>query len=421
MWIATCAALLTLFPQDTPSTKARPRAAREQPSAEKELKRKQAAFETKAPEEKELDDARRRSIGLLVGMQESLDPARKEPCEWPYEGVYRVPGESGKPEIPIGYRVGGTSIVCSALLRALPEKLDKPSEAAIERSLAFVLEALKLPKMQPEGCKGYDVRGWGHAYALEFLLLVRTRPMVDEARRKDIDAAVNWLIEALDKLEHSESGGWNYARTDAPDGASPFMTAPTLQFLDQARAAGFTVSQELVQRALGTLEASRGDSGAVQYATSARTERGKAAEEIPAAVARMAVVETTLHLAGRSDPARIEKAIESFFAHWEWLEVRRRQNGTHIPPYNIAPYYFFYGHRYVAQAIEFLPADKRAAARERLYQLLWAVRESSGGWNDRVFPRSENFGTAMTLCALLEPHVARPVGWPAATGKQPAK
>ena len=125
MWIATCAALLILLPQDTPSTKARPRAAREQPSAEKELKRKQAAFETKAPEEKELDDARRRSIGLLVGMQESLDPARKEPCEWPYEGVYRVPGESGKPEIPIGYRVGGTSIVCSALLRALPEKLDK--------------------------------------------------------------------------------------------------------------------------------------------------------------------------------------------------------------------------------------------------------------------------------------------------------
>jgi hypothetical protein len=39
------------------------------------------------------------------------------------------------------------------------------------------------------------------------------------------------------------------------------------------------------------------------------------------------------------------------------------------------------------------------------------VREESGGWNDRVFPRSESFGTAMTLLALLEPDRARPAGW----------
>jgi hypothetical protein len=49
--------------------------------------------------------------------------------------------------------------------------------------------------------------------------------------------------------------------------------------------------------------------------------------------------------------------------------------------------------------------------RSRLQALLWAVREESGGWNDRVFDRSENFGTAMTLMALLEPKSARPVGW----------
>lgn len=383
----------------------------EKPSAEKELKRKQDAFAATGPSSDELRAARERSIPLLLGLQESMDPAVKEACEWPYEGVYRVPGEDGKPQIPIGYRVGGTSIVCSALLRAQPQALEAQSEKAILRSLDFVLRALKLPLMQPEGCKGYDVRGWGHAYALEFLLLLRERTNLPKERLPEVDAAVRWLIEALDKLEHSQSGGWNYARTDAPDGASPFMTAPTLQFLYMARAAGFEVPDALVERALATLEASRGESGAVQYSTNAKTDRGKAEAEVPAAVARMAVVETTLLLAGRSDPARVEKAVESFFAHWEWLEVRRRQNGTHIPPYNIAPYYFFYGHRYTAQAIEFLPEEKRAAARKRLYQLLWAVRESSGGWNDRVFPRSENFGTAMTLCALLEPGLSRPIGW----------
>jgi len=226
-----------------------------------------------------------------------------------------------------------------------------------------------------------------------------------------VETTIPALIAALDAMEHAKSGGWNYARTDAPEGASPFMTAPTLQFLYYAKAQGFEVPAEMVERGLQTLEDSRGESGAVQYATNARSENGKAAEEIPAAVARMAVVETTLHLAGRSSQERIRVAVDSFFAHWEWLEVRRRQGGTHIPPYNIAPYYFFYGHRYVAQAIEFLPEKDRAALRSRLQALLWAVREESGGWNDRVFDRSENFGTAMTLMALLEPKSARPVGW----------
>jgi len=41
------------------------------------------------------------------------------------------------------------------------------------------------------------------------------------------------------------------------------------------------------------------------------------------------------------------------------------------------------------------------------------VREEDGGWNDRVFPRSESFGTAMSMLALLAPRMPAPAGWPA--------
>lgn len=385
---------------------------KEPPSAAKELEKKQAAFSRAAPPASELESARKHCVGLLLKLQESLDPQVELACEWPYEGVYRVQdAQTGKSVIPPGYRVGGTAIVCTALLRAEGSKTSKATRAAIERSLDFIQKLLDQPLMQPEGYKGYDVRGWGHTYALEFLLELRTRDWLSAEQRTALEARIRWLIEALDKMEHSKSGGWNYARTDAPEGASPFMTAPALQFLFQAQAAGFEVPDELIARGLSTLEAARGESGAIQYSTQAKSAAGKSAEEIPAAVARMPIVEVTLQLAGRGSQEGLQRAIESFFLHWEWLEVRRRQNGTHIPPYNIAPYYFFYGHRYVAQAIEFLPEEQREAQRQRLYQLLWAVRESSGGWNDRVFPRSENFGTAMTLLALLEPSGARPASW----------
>jgi len=82
-----------------------------------------------------------------------------------------------------------------------------------------------------------------------------------------------------------------------------------------------------------------------------------------------------------------------------------------VPPYGVAPYYFFYAHGYAAQAIEFLPEAERASYRERFLERLFQVQEASGGWNDRIFPRSENYGTAMGLIALLAPTLDRPTGW----------
>jgi hypothetical protein len=176
----------------------------------------------------------------------------------------------------------------------------------------------------------------------------------------------------------------------------------------------------VVEKALGTLEAARLDTGAFQYGTNPAGKTGKGFEDVPGSIGRSPVCETTLFLAGRGSLERIRGALDAFFAHWEWLEVRRKHDKTHIPPYFIAPYYYFYAHRYAAQAIEFLPEAERAGYRERLAKLLFAVREEDGGWNDRVFPRSENFGTAMTLLALESPTLRAPAPWtlkPATKGK----
>jgi hypothetical protein len=42
------------------------------------------------------------------------------------------------------------------------------------------------------------------------------------------------------------------------------------------------------------------------------------------------------------------------------------------------------------------------------------VREEQGEWNDRVFERSANYGTALALEALLAPLGAPAATWPAA-------
>lgn len=370
----------------------------------------------KVVEPAEIAAAIQRGRKLLLGCQESLDQKSKPKSEWPYEGVVRVDGE-----IPIGYRIGGTAICAMALIdTAAAGKLDAETKAAIDRAQAFVMDALDDPLMSPDFVKGYDTRGWGHAYGLALLLKLHG-PKTGDAKDK-IEAKITELIAILEGTQLSGRGGWNYSRqkgeTSPP---ATFMTAPTLQFLFEARRLGFAVDQKTVDSALKSLEDARLESGAFQYTTNPDKQSGKGFEDVAGATGRSPVCETTLWLGGRGSLERIEKALDAFFEHWRWLEQRRRQTGTHVPPYMIAPYYFFYAHRFAAQAIEFLPEARRVEYRAKLYSLLWHVREEDGGWNDRVFPRSQNFGTAMTLFALNESQAMRPAGWLGVTDGSGAK
>ncbi len=359
----------------------------------------------KVVEQKEIEAAIQRGRQLLLTCQEAGPGKTQAKREWPYEGVVRV-----KEEIPIGYRIGGTAICAMALIDTAGNDKDLGSKAAIERAQDFILEALEHPLMSTDFEKGYDTRGWGHAYALAFLLK-RHGPRTGETNDA-IEKKIVELIAILQQTQLLERGGWNYSRPKGNESSpATFMTAPTLQILFEARRLGFPVDDETILKALKSLEDARLDSGAFQYGTNPERKSGKGFEDVPGATGRSPVCETTLLLAGRGSVERVRSSLDAFFEHWRWLEQRRRQTGTHVAPYMIAPYYFFYAHRFAAQAIEFLPEAERAGYRAKLYSLLWHVREEDGGWNDRVFPRSENFGTAMTLCALHEPLAARPASY----------
>jgi hypothetical protein len=336
------------------------------------------------------DELLTKAVADLVAMQE-------EGGQWPYEGVYRV-----ERQIPIGYRVGGTAIVAGTLLAAAPQ--DRDAQAAVRRGLEFVLKELKAAGMEPSTKDVYDVRVWGHAMALEFLCQVRAAKAAGE-RGAAVDEAVRGLVKTL-LTEEIEGGGWNYANHHAP---ASFVTAPVVQALLWARSQGETVPDEVFDRARKVLEAARAPDGAFAYSGSSggRPTRDKLA----GSSARSAVCETTLLLLGGGGTKDVQAALDAFHANWDELAKRRQKQGTHEGPYSIAPYYFYYGHRYAAQAIEVLPEESRAKERERLVAVLLKTREMDGTWNDRVFPRSRNYGTAMATLVLLADRTPLPPRW----------
>lgn len=355
----------------------------------------------------DIDTAVPECIKALLAMQESLDKDAPSAAEWPYEGVYRVQGQ-----IPIGYRVGGTALVATALLRAPGYADDPDRQAAIDRAVAFVCASIDHPLMSIDDYDaGYDVRGWGYCYALHFLCDLKAAGAVPEARREAVEKAAVFYLRGLEAIEIPEAGGWNYARPPGRDtvaNASSFMTPAALQALFLARELGYPVDEAVVNRGLDALERCRTTCGAFSYAGDGDKVRR---EGIPGSIGRMVISETTLMLAGRSDANRVRGSLDAFIAHWEWLDKRRAKPGTHVPPYGVAPYYFYFAHYYAAQAVEMLPERERDEYRRRINTLLFSVRLDDGTWNDRVFPRSANFGTSMALMAILMPTTPPPPAW----------
>jgi hypothetical protein len=366
----------------------------------------------------ELDAATTRAIAAMLALQQGDGRG-----EWPYQGVYQ---EDDNPS-PVGYRVGGTAIGCLGMIAAPGLAKDEPRLAALRRGLEFVLSGLELERMQNAFIGRYDVRGWGHIYALQLLLHMQDHGLVPADLQERVVAKAKWLVEVLVASAIPEAGGWNYSRPagylSPKNRASTFMTAPALQALFHAEARGHVVDQAVITQALDALERARAKPGGYAYGATAQSQAEVGEDQLtmmdktPSSAARAAVCETTLMLAGRGDPARLQRAVDLFFAHWDDLAVRKSQTGTHIKPYGIAPYYFLFGHVYAAQAIEMLPD---AAAREPLRAKMRAVLsksvEADGSWNDRIKERSGGYGTGLALLTLHMPHLPKPLAWPGATG-----
>lgn len=370
-----------------------------------------------------------RAIKTIVAMQEGEGTA-----EWPYEGVYRVPGKGPGAKrgriIPIGYRIGGTSISALALLESPGFAKDAKRRKAVKKALTFVLKGLKKKEMLVGLNRSrYDVRGWGHTYALLFMLRLQDEEAVPSGMATRTNNAVKWLVKAIQEMAIPKSGGWNYSLRagfqDPKNSASPFMTGPTLQALFHAKARGHKVSSRIVREAVAALNRGRTDSGGYAYSANPRERasvKGKTEDELSfmdkkgGASGRMCVTEATLFRAGEGDVDRLRDSVATFFKEWDALKVRKQKDGTHIRPYGVAPYYFMYAHFYVAQAIECLPEEERAPNRERLAKILEGEEEEGGGWNDRVFARSRNYGSAMGMMALIMKDIPPTPTWGKAKG-----
>jgi hypothetical protein len=306
---------------------------------------------------------RRAAVARLLGMQrEHGGFTDSRYAYWP------------SPDITPNAHLAITALAAAALFthRAVdPARID----AALARAEEYLFDPGRLRRGTNE-----DV------YAAAYRLLYLSRRAHEEADKAACVARMNRIVAEAAQRQ-SEPGFWAHEYNNA------FCTAVMLWCAREAKLAGATVPDEMVDRGIAALISARYRNGAFAYGGSARSGDG----DLKNASARMPLCEGTLFVHGRSRPEDLDAAFATFWQYIDRIEQVRR-NDFHSDG-ELAGFFFFHALFHASESMKVLDEPRRAAIGERIFTLLQKLPEIDGSFlDDHEIGRS--YGTAMALLTL---------------------
>ena len=93
--------------------------------------------------------------------------------------------------------------------------------------------------------------------------------------------------------------------------------------------------------------------------------------------------------------------LERFVVRNEWLGMARKRPVPHESWFQVAGYFFYYGHYYAILCADALPKAESAIYRKQIPALLLPIQEKDGSWWDfPLYNYHQQYGTAFALMTL---------------------
>ena len=300
------------------------------------------------------------------------------------------------------YPVAISSLAYLALMTTAPE--DRKALQAREKALAFILDTIEDGRMKntrDNTPKVHERNVWSQGFSMFVMGRLLEKKEVGPGNRKEIRSRLADMVAALAKTQQAD-GGWTYDQGPSES----FLTATILFGLLEAREAGLEVPDKLIDKPLQLIarQSNPGHYVAYQGVHKERKTDGKVRDSI----GRSVQVELALLEAGKGSVKQLEKAVEYYFQHRERVDtVRDLEEGCHQPPYGIGTFYCFYGHFYLAQALQAVGEDTRSEYWPVLQEQFVGLQKPDGHWIDSRDHCGESYGTAMGLLVLSAPSWTR--------------
>jgi len=349
------------------------------------------------PAPQEIRSAIQRGVDFLLKRQNPNGSWGSPYTLRPVEVFAPVPGAHH------AFRAGTTGLCVAALVEAGSGRADVAS--TLDRAEAWMLRELpNLRRATPDAI----YNNWGHAYSIQALVRLLSRPGLDEARKEKLRQLVRQQIEMLQRYEFLD-GGWAYydfaAHTQKPSGSTiSFVTATVLVALHEAKQAGFDIPEPIVQRGTASILRQRKPDFSYLYGEYLKYAPMHPVNRPAGSLGRSQVCNLAMRLWGDSEVTDevVRLWLDRLFARNLWLDMGRKRPIPHESHFAIAGYFFYYGHYYAARCIELLPPEQRTAYQSHLAHVLLRLQEKDGSWWDfPLYDYHQQYGTAFALMSLV--------------------
>jgi hypothetical protein len=300
------------------------------------------------------------------------------------------------------FRTAVTAMCVSALI-----DVDDASDAvskAIDRGEAFLFE--ELPKVRrAEPMAIYNV--WTHAYGIQALVHMHGRRPKDKERTQKIEDLIRDQYGYLTRYE-SVDGGWGYydfdAKTQRPNASSTsFVNAAVLEAFHEAKEIGVTPPKKLVQRAVESLKRQLKPDFTYLYGEYLKWYPMMPINRPGGSLGRSQACNLALRLWGdkRITDQVLKEWLDRLISRNGWLSMGRKRPIPHESYFQVAGYFYYFGHYYAALCIGQLKPEDRPFYQDHLAHILLGLQEQDGSWWDYpLYNYHQQWGTAFTLMAL---------------------
>ncbi len=299
------------------------------------------------------------------------------------------------------FRTAVTSLCLAALLEVGSDREDV--QRAIDRGETWLMERLPvLRRATPDAI--YNV--WGHAYAIQAVVRMHRRNE-DPARREKIAELIRSQYDYLDRYE-SVDGGWGYydfrvgSKKPATSSIS-FVSATILVAFHEARSIGVEPPAKLVHRAVASIQRQRKPDFSYAYGEYLKMRPMLGINRPGGSLGRSQACNVALRLWDdeKITDDVIKEWLHRLFARNGWLSIGRKRPIPHESWFQVAGYFFYYGHYYAALCIDQLESAERGEFQAHLAALLLRLQEKDGTWWDYpLYNYHQQYGTAFALMSL---------------------
>ena len=238
-------------------------------------------------------------------------------------------------------------------------------------------------------------------------LRARAQQANEAAKVKRIEQVIATQFDRLTRYE-SVDGGWGYydfrLGTQKPASSSiSFVNGTVLVAFHEAKQAGLEPPPHLVKRALAATKRQHLPDGSFLYGEYLKNGPRRGINRPAGSLGRSQVCNLALRL--WEDPRITDQVmvdwLDRLFARNDWLGIGRKRPVPHEAWFQIAGYFYYYGHYYAGLLLDHVPAKDRPRLQDHLATTLMKLQEKDGDWWDfPLYDYHRQYGTAMAVMTL---------------------